>query len=508
MERRLILAIALSLLILLAWSALLPKQQYLANKEVTTKYTVTTQDIPQQIAAPAIVEEPSATSLFNYTQDNFEIIFIEPQAAIKEVIFKTYQHYKFPLKCGFLWEDKSLSFNKQSSSSEEVTFVHNDATKKIIKKFIFHNSNYNIELEINIQNLSSTPITVNLPLILGALDFNAKDTESQYKDVTLVTKEKTQHLKARKNFEAQGLEFISLRDRYFCAIVEPELNNYSGFIKQMNPEESAIGLISQELVIAPGQQSAQKFRIYLGPQVLHLINSTHPNWSAVINFGTFDFIAQILLQLLGFFYGLVHNWGWAIVILSLVIYILLYPLTIKQMRSMKEMQALQPKIEELKRKYKGDMHDPKFNKDVMELYRQHKVNPFGGCLPLILQMPVFFALYQALMRSVALKGTHFLWIKDLSKPDSLLPLPFPKPFDTFNILPILMMIGMFVQQKISTASTASSTTAEQQKMMMVLMPLLFGFIFYSMPSGLVLYWFINSALMLVSQVYQLRSNRQ
>src|SRR3990170_1957162 len=102
----------------------------------------------------------------------------------------------------------------------------------------------------------------------------------------------------------------------------------------------------------------------------------------------------------------------------------------------------------------------------MELFRKHKVNPFGGCLPLLLQMPIFIALYQTLMRSVFLRGASFLWIKDLSGPDQLFNLPFPKPFDTFNLLPILMTIGMFIQQKISTTSTASSSSAEQQKIMM------------------------------------------
>jgi YidC/Oxa1 family membrane protein insertase len=141
------------------------------------------------------------------------------------------------------------------------------------------------------------------------------------------------------------------------------------------------------------------------------------------------------------------------------------------------------------------------NKEIMELYREHKVNPFGGCLPLILQMPIFFALYQVLMRSVALKGAHFLWIKDLSEPDRLFRLPNSLPIlgNDINILPIIMAIGMFVQQKLSMRG-ASGTAAEQQKMMLVIMPVMFGFIFYRMPSGLVLYWFINSALMLFSQI--------
>lgn len=166
---------------------------------------------------------------------------------------------------------------------------------------------------------------------------------------------------------------------------------------------------------------------------------------------------------------------------------------------MKEMQALQPKIEELRNLYKNNPQ--RLNKDIMQLYREHKVNPFGGCLPLILQIPIFFALYQVLMRLVSLKGAHFLWIKDLSAPDRLFTLPVSLPIlgNEINILPIVMAIGMFMQQKLST-STAATASSEQQKLMMVIFPVMFGFIFYHMSSGLVLYWFINSGLMLWQQI--------
>jgi YidC/Oxa1 family membrane protein insertase len=165
---------------------------------------------------------------------------------------------------------------------------------------------------------------------------------------------------------------------------------------------------------------------------------------------------------------------------------------------MKEMQALQPRVEELRRLYKDNQQ--KLNKEVLELYRAHKVNPFGGCLPLILQIPVFFALYQALMRSIVLKGAKFLWIKDLAEPDRLFVLPAKLPIigDEINLLPLIMALGMFVQQKMSNLA-ASSGTAGQQKIMLVIFPVMLGLIFYHMPAGLVLYWAVNSVLMLVFQ---------
>jgi YidC/Oxa1 family membrane protein insertase len=237
----------------------------------------------------------------------------------------------------------------------------------------------------------------------------------------------------------------------------------------------------------------------LGPQDLQTISRLQPEWAGVIHYGFFDFIAQTLLGLLGFLYKLAHNWGWAIVLLSIFIYLVLFPLSLKQMRSMKQMQALQPRLEELKKTHKDNPQ--KLNKEVMELYRQNKVNPFGGCLPLIMQIPIFFALYQALIRSVALKGAHFLWIKDLSEPDRLFTFSKSLPVigNEINILPLVMAVGMFLQQKISMAASPSGTSQEQQKMMMLLFPVMFLFIFYKMPAGLNIYWCLNSTLMLLYQ---------
>ena len=168
---------------------------------------------------------------------------------------------------------------------------------------------------------------------------------------------------------------------------------------------------------------------------------------------------------------------------------------------MQQMKKLQPHMQKLKELHKDNPQ--KLNKEMMELYKKYNVNPLGGCLPLILQMPIFIALYQGLVRSIELKSASFLWIKDLSRPDAV-PLPFTLPVlgASINILPLFMVGMMVVQQKISQGATAASMTddqASQQKMMMVMFPLLFGFLFYKMPSGLVLYWLTNTILMTVEQ---------
>jgi len=502
MEKRTILAIALSLLVLLSWSSLVAKFSPPVKPAPTENRAVVSPPLLTK-PAPAPETETPNPSLFNLAQDKIEVTFNEAQAAIREIKFKHYQDYKFSLKQGLLSGDKALVFKKDNNALPTgVAFVYQDAEKQITKRFLFHNANYTIELDIEVKNLSPQSIQLNLPIILGVLNFAANAEQARFQGVTFMTQDKPMHLNPRKDISVANVKFVGLRDRYFCAIIQPAANNnYTGFIQKLNPQESAVGLSTQDLVVMPGQQVKQTFSIYLGPQELRIINNLKPDWSAIMYYGTFDIISRLLLQFLEFLYGIVHNWGWAIIILSILIYLLLYPLTSKQMHSMKQMQELQPRIEELRKIYKDNPQ--RLNKETMALYQQHKVNPLGGCLPVVLQIPVFFALYQALIRSINLKGAPFLWIKDLSGPDKLFSLTILGNKVDINILPILMAIGMFIQQKTSLAQ-ASGSSQEQQRLMLIIFPVMFGFIFYNMPSGLVLYWFINSTLMLL---YQTRARR-
>ncbi len=507
MEKRLLLAIGLSLLVLLSWSAFASKTQHVVNTSVTSN-SVTTVETPSQVKESPIsqIKPPEETKrpLLQINHNNSEIYFDEEHAAINKVIFKLERNETFPLKFGFLTDGANLKYTKVSSGPDEVNFVAQDGQKKITKSFIFGKSNYTIDLQIKIQNTSSSPITFNPSLVLGMLDSSRGNEQGRYEDVYVSTLEKTSHISATKEYRGGITKTLGLRDRYFCLIVEPEkTTTYNSYVKKLSNTESEVGLTGEVVTLQPSVQSGHLFHIYMGPQDLKTINLVNPDWTNIINFGTFDFISQILLQILEFLNRIVHNWGWSIILLSILVYLILYPLSIKQMRSMKEMQAIQPKVEELRKLYKDNPQ--KLNKEIMELYRLHKVNPLGGCLPLLLQMPIFFALYQALMRSVALRGAKFLWIKDLSEPDRLFTLPVSLPIlgNEFNILPIIMAIGMFFQQKMTSAASGGAA-AEQQKMMLIIMPVMFGFIFYRMPSGLVLYWLINSVLMLL---FQLRMNR-
>ncbi len=505
MEKRLVLAIGLSLLILLAWSALISTPQRNDNKQVTQLQSPASQSSTAALTSNLPQENTGgAKEQVNFKQEAREIIFDVAKAAIVEVVFKADKEHRLPLTVGFYSDDNSL-FKVEKITKDSISFVYQDQYKRVIKKFTIPNNSYTIGLDIQTTNLSTSPLPLSSKLALGRLDLSAKNAQSRYQGVFLGSSAKTLHLAPGKDFNSQDIKFMGLRDQYFCLIVEPITGESSGYVKKINSQESEVGVSAKQLSLKPGSQIGQSYSIYLGPQDLKTINSIKPEWTSVIYYGTFDFIAQLLLQLLGFFYILVHNWGWAIIILSIVVYFTLFPLTLKQMRSMKEMQLLQPKIEVLRKELKDNPQ--KLNKEIMELYKEHKVNPLSGCLPLLLQMPIFFALYQALIRSVALRGAKFLWIKDLSAPDQLFVLKNTIPFlgNQVNILPILMAVGMFVQQKISMAKATTSEAAQQQKIMSIVMPIMFGVIFYQMPSGLVLYWFVNSALMLA---YQFRINSQ
>lgn len=500
MEKRLLLTITLSLAVLLFWSTFVTKTQHIDNKQVTKNEPSTLSLAPSTavLRQSFVTKELPAETLLTFNQKRVDLVFVEPEASIKKIIFKNHQSSAFELGHGFQSGDQNLQFTRAAIDAHSVTFIAQDKEKQVTKKFVFSDDKYDIWLTITVLNTTASPVKINLPLEVGQLDFS-NSTQAQFLGALIKSEEKTHHINAKKNETFNNIDFVGIKDQYFCVILDPGQGDYSANVVKINGQMSKLYIQSLESTLLPAQTVQYKYHIYLGPQEIREIDGIKPEWVALINYGTFDFISQILLQMLYFINKVVHNWGWSIILLSLLVYFCLYPLTLKQMRSMKEMQLLQPHILELKSKYKDNPQ--KLNKEIMELYRQHKVNPFGGCLPLVLQMPIFFALYQALMRSIVLKGADFLWVKDLSQPDRLFLFPASIPFlgNEFNLLPVIMAIGMFFQQKISMSSATVGSNAEQQKMMLVLFPVLFGFIFYHMPSGLVLYWLTNSILTVTFQ---------
>jgi YidC/Oxa1 family membrane protein insertase len=250
--------------------------------------------------------------------------------------------------------------------------------------------------------------------------------------------------------------------------------------------------VSMALGGAAGSGKAS-YTLFMGPKELDILKSMGRDLERSIDFGWFSFISIPLLYTMHFFQRFTGSYGLDIILLTVLIKLLLAPLTHKSMTSMKQMQKLQPQMERLKEKYKDDKEG--LNKEIMELYRRNGVNPFGGCLPMLLQFPVFIGLYNALRTPIELRHAPFLWIKDLSRPDwESLPIHVAGWHLGVPILTLLMGASMFLQQWM----TPSAGDPNQRRMMMM-MPLVFTFMFINFPSGLTIYWLVNNLLSIGQQ---------
>lgn len=251
--------------------------------------------------------------------------------------------------------------------------------------------------------------------------------------------------------------------------------------------------------INPDGQSTFGFRLFMGPKSITVLRAADHELDRAINFGWFDFIAKPCLWFMIFIHHFIPNYGVAIIILTLVTRLLFWPLASKSYKSMNAMRKLQPLIKEIREKYKDDK--AKINQETMALYRTYKVNPLGGCLPMLIQLPVFFALYRMLYEAIELRHAPFIgWINDLSAPDRLfrfgVKIPFMEPPYGIPVLTLIMGATMVLQQKMSPAPGDPT-----QAKMMMLMPIVFTVIFINLPSGLVLYWLVSNLVSIAQQYY-------
>ncbi len=280
-------------------------------------------------------------------------------------------------------------------------------------------------------------------------------------------------LEAQKTYTGKT-GWTGVTDKYFIAAVAPS-----------GPFTAVVGKGSTDTGIA-GVRSygpSEKFQLYIGPKEYDRLKAADHELERSVDYGWFAFIAKPLFVALKFFYRLVGNWGWAIVVLTVVIKLIFAPLTHKSQKSIKRMQKLQPLFAELKEKYKGD--PAKLNKETMELYKKHKVNPMGGCLPMLIQIPVFIALYRVLGNSIELRHAPFIfWLHDLSSKDP------------YYVLPIVMGGSMLLMQKMTPTAMDP-----KQNMIMMLMPVVMTFMFINLPSGLVLYFTVSNLLTMAQQFY-------
>ena len=278
-----------------------------------------------------------------------------------------------------------------------------------------------------------------------------------------------------KNENIVGAKFISNFDRYYATVIY-------NFEKSLSVSVMPDAQSNPQAFIHGGNNVS--FSGFAGPKNHRDLDALHDELIDVIDYGWFTFIAKPMFLLLQFIQGYVGNWGWTIVILTVLIKLVLFPLSYKGMVSMQKLKDLAPKMKEIQAKYKDDKQ--KQSMHMMELYKKHGANPMGGCLPLILQIPVFFAIYRVLLNAIELKGAEWIfWIQDLAE------------MDPYFVLPILMGATMFLQQKI----TPNTMQDEMQKKIFQFLPVIFTFFFLWFPAGLTLYWFINNLFTIGQQYY-------
>lgn len=370
---------------------------------------------------------------------------------------------------------------------------------KVTKIFTFERGSYEIKVGYDIENQSAKPWEGNLYTQLIRTDspppshggmvnlttYFGAAISSQQKPF-----EKISFKDMRENMVNQSIQggWAAMVQHYFISAWVPQANSVSTYYSRVMPNGLyTIGMIGPSLKVPAEGKATTEAKLYTGPIIADELEKTAPGLKLTIDYGWFWFISAILFWMMQKIYDVVGNWGWSIVLVTIVIKLLFYQLSAKSYRSMSALKRLQPRIELLKERFGEDKQ--KLTQATLELYRQEKVNPMSGCLPILIQIPVFIALYWVLVESVQLRQAPFiLWIHDLSQPDP------------FYVLPILMGISMFLQQRLSPPPPDP-----MQAKIMMLMPLVFTVLFANFPSGLMLYWFVNNTLSFLQQWYIMHS---
>jgi len=522
MEKKLIIAIALSILVIVSFQFLSPKPQAPLQPQTGSAGTQAPIPAEKQATPRQPYGEGAAEGKTTVAEtERYELTFTNIGGSLKDVKLKEYRDSRtgapmhlvrdaegkraiFALESDTLAKDLGRrNFTLIKEERNKIVYAYSEPGKfTLTKEYTFYKSNDIIELRVSIRNLGTNTIYREYD-ILGAscMQVAGAAMGKRFVEIDSMVDGKLVRNGKVKNGEAivEGIiSWTGVKTRYFCIVLKPQQDSEGVILRQFNKSELSSGVRTKRMPIYSGTMSEDSYALYIGPNDAVRLSAPGFKLEQIINYGIFGGISKVLLAILRAFHKLVRNWGVAIIMLTFLINLILFPLTRKSFLSMQKIQEVQPHIEKMRKLHKDNPQ--KLNKELAELYRQYNVNPLGGCLPLLIQMPIFIALYQGLMRSIELKGASFLWIKDLSRPDYV-PLPFTLPLigNEIHILPILMVGAMFFQQKISSKNTASTSPEQkqQQKIMLIFFPMFFGFLFYNFPSGLVLYWLTNTVLMVI-----------
>ncbi len=377
----------------------------------------------------------------------------------------------------------------------EVKFAAEAGGVKLVKTYTFRRGRYDIGVRHEIVNAGAQPVAPSLYLQL-LRDGNKPEGESGpystftgpavYTDADKFHKIEFSDIEKNKQTLPKAAKdgWVAMIQHYFVsAWVPPAGAAREFYAREVDKNLYAIGMLVPFAAIAPGASASSQDTLYVGPQDQNALKTLAPGLDLVVDYGWLTVIAKPLFWLLEFFHGLVGNWGWAIILLTVVVKGAFYPLSAASYKSMAKMKEVTPRLMKLREQYGDDKQ--KLNLAMMEMYKTEKINPLGGCLPIVVQIPVFIALYWVLLASVEMRNAPWiLWVKDLATPDP------------WFILPVVMMASMWVQYKLNP-----KPPDPVQAKVMAIMPFIFGVMFFLFPAGLVLYWVVNNVLSILQQWY-------
>ena len=386
------------------------------------------------------------------------------------------------------------------NAPETLTFEYSKSGLRVLKRFAFERSGHIVRVETQV--LEAGRPQRHLLSWSGGFGDTAQAGNSVHSQTYFYTDGDIEYVPAadaedERITHSGPYPFAGIADLFFTAAAIPEPG------QDIRIETSAIEIVP--LGAEPGDQQTyvagafggatdNRFRLYVGPKsraALAEVGDVGNAFRGIVDYGFFAFIAEPLVFMLRWVYSnIVANWGWSIVIVTIIINTILFPLKYKSTKSMRRMQQLQPLVKEINNRYKGvTMRDPrkaKQNEELQALYKKHNANPMGGCLPIVLQMPFFFAFFKLLTVAIEMRQAEWLWVSDLSNPETL----------AIRVLPLAMVATQFWSQSL----TPTPTTDAMQARVMKFMPLVFGFIFYQFQAGLVLYWLTTNCVGIVQQL--------
>ena len=378
-----------------------------------------------------------------------------------------------------------------AGQSRDLVFRTTTTTGVLVEKiYRFRGDGYDFDLEIHLVNTSGR--VQNGTLLLAMLHpWDEKNPGGSYEFIGPVTLagEKVHSddvddlVKETKTYDKEVI-WSGFKNKYFYSTLVPLEGAATKVVVRKAHDTIESQFETSNQTLQPGAEVRLRYLAYFGPLDMDILKATGRQLDKAIDFGFFSFLGFPLFIVLKYFNTFLHNFGWSIIVLTAVIKIIFWPLTQKSYSSMKSMQKLQPEMTKLREKFKNDRD--RMNREIMELYKTHRVNPVGGCLPMLIQIPVFFALYQVLMNSIELRHAPFIfWITDLSAKDP------------YYITPLVMGATMFIQQKLTPTPSIDPIQAK----IFLFLPVVFTVMFLNFPSGLVIYWLVNNLLTIAQQLH-------